>query len=73
MSNENIFPPHPWDEFYKQFADPLRAYSNLPSAYAYYLENPRDTFFGIDHTDYAIRLANAELAARRARTPQKAM
>lgn len=36
----NDFPQEPNHEFYKQFDDPQRAYSNLPALVKYYRENP---------------------------------
>lgn len=51
----NSFPTNPSDPFYRKFDDPLRAYSNLPGLYKFYLENP-DTprpNDSIDHINYA--------------------
>ena len=51
------FPREPNDEFYKQFDDPARAYSNMPSAYAYALENPTTAECELDYINYVRKLA----------------
>jgi len=38
--NDLLFPVDINDKFYQQFDDPHRAWSNLPSLYRFYLDNP---------------------------------
>jgi len=52
-----MFPVYPNDEFYKQFDDPLRAFSNLPALYSAYLVDPCDKRHECDHITYARALA----------------
>ena len=56
-----MFPKFCSDQFYKQFDNPLAAYSNLPGLYAFYIKNPCDGVCELDHVNYARRLANMNL------------
>jgi len=57
----NQFPKYPDDPFYQKFSDPLRAYSNLPGLYAFYLDNPCHQVGDCDHINYARSLADESL------------
>ncbi len=55
--------PQLGDKFYEQFDDPARAYSNLPSLYQFYLDNPDHPAPDKDdmnHIVYAYNLASQQ-------------
>ena len=68
MIIKHPYPKNPGDPFYKQFADPARAYSNLPSALDYFRRNPAnpedlDPLDGLDYRRTAAADAQKEREA----------
>jgi hypothetical protein len=56
-----MFPKFCNDPFYKQFDNPLAAYSNIFGLYKFYIENPCHEVCELDHVNYARRLASMTL------------